>query len=46
VFSFSTSSCGHRHFHSDQWRSNDDHQVVMLMLLNPLVQRRKANAQI
>jgi hypothetical protein len=37
VFSFSTSSCGHRHFHSDQWRSNDDHQIVMLMLLNPLV---------
>jgi hypothetical protein len=46
VFSFSTSSCGHRHFHSDQWRSNGDHQIVMLMSLNPFVQCRKANAQI
>ena len=25
VFSFSTSSCGHRHCLSDQWRSNADH---------------------
>jgi hypothetical protein len=27
-------------------RTNGDHQIVMLMSLNPFVQCRKANAQI
>jgi hypothetical protein len=37
VFSFSTSSCGHRHCRSDQWPENADRQIVMLLLLNPFV---------